>query len=38
MNRILLLEDDIGLVDGLLYSLTKNGFEVEVAHTISRAL
>lgn len=38
MNRILLLEDDIGLVDGLCYSLTKNGFEVEVAHTISRAL
>lgn len=38
MNRILLLEDDIGLVDGLLYSLTKNGFEVEVAHTVSRAL
>lgn len=34
MNRILLLEDDVSLVDGLVYSLKKNGFEVEVAHTV----
>ena len=30
MNKILLLEDDVSLVDGLCYSLKKNGFEVEI--------
>ena len=30
-NRILLLEDDEGLVDGLCYSLKKSGYEVETA-------
>ena len=37
MNRILLLEDDISLVDGLVYSLKKNEFDVEVARTVSEA-
>jgi DNA-binding response OmpR family regulator len=31
MNRILLLEDDVSLIDGLVYSLKKNEFDVEVA-------
>lgn len=38
MNRILLLEDDESLTDGLLYSLKKNGFHVEAARTVSEAL
>lgn len=38
MNRILLLEDDENLTDGLLYSLKKNGFHVEAARTVSEAL
>lgn len=37
MNRLLLLEDDIGLVDGLCYFLGKNGFEVDVARTVKEA-
>lgn len=37
MQKLLLLEDDIGLVDGLTYSLEKNGFEVEVVRTIKEA-
>lgn len=37
MNRILLLEDDKSLVDGLEYSLGKNGFEVSVAGTVGEA-
>ncbi len=37
MQKLLLLEDDISLVDGLTYSLEKNGFEVEVARTIKEA-
>lgn len=38
MNKILLLEDDISLVDGLEYSLQKNGFAVETVRTVSDAL
>lgn len=38
MNRLLLLEDDRSLVDGLTYSLQKNGWEVEVARTVREAL
>ena len=30
MSKILLLEDDVSLVDGLKYSLKKNGFDVTV--------
>ncbi len=37
MQRLLLLEDDIGLVDGLVYSLEKNGFEVKVVRSIKEA-
>lgn len=36
-NKILLLEDDISLIDGLQYSLNKNGFAVEVVRTVSEA-
>lgn len=38
MSKILLLEDDISLVDGLKYSLKKNGFEVEIVRTVAEAL
>lgn len=37
-NRILLLEDDISLVDGLKYSLKRSDFEVEVARTVEEFL
>lgn len=37
MQKLLLLEDDISLVDGLTYSLKKNGFIIEVARTIKEA-
>lgn len=37
-HTILLLEDDISLVDGLNYSLDKNGFTVEVCRTVGEAL
>ena len=38
MNRILLLEDDRSLIDGLQYSLQKNGFDVEIVRTVQEAL
>ena len=38
MSKILLLEDDISLVDGLKHSLKKNGFEAEIVRTVSEAL
>lgn len=38
MTRILLLEDDISLIDGLEYSLKKNGFLVKTARTVQDAL
>ncbi len=38
MNRILLVEDDLSLIAGLEFSLTKNGFQVEVARTVRGAL
>lgn len=38
MSKILLLEDDISLVDGLKYSLKKNGFDVEVVRTVCEAI
>lgn len=37
MVRLLLLEDDRSLVDGLTYSLQKNGFAVEVVRTVAEA-
>lgn len=38
MSKLLLLEDDISLVDGLGYSLEKNGFDWELARTVKEAL
>lgn len=37
MNKILLLEDDISLIDGLEYSLQKNNFTVEMVRTVCDA-
>ena len=37
MQKLLLLEDDISLIDGLTYSLQKNGFDIRVARTIREA-
>lgn len=37
MNRILLLEDDESLIDGLQYTLEKNGFSTDVVRTIAKA-
>ena len=34
MNKILLLEDDRSLIDGLQYSLHKNGFDVDVVSIV----
>jgi len=38
MNRILLLEDDLSLIEGLEFSLRKNGFDVTVCRTVREAL
>lgn len=38
MNNILLVEDDLSLIDGLVFSLNKNGFQVEVVRTVKAAL
>lgn len=35
--KILLVEDDISLIDGLAYSLRKNGFELDVAMNLKEA-
>ncbi len=37
MNSILLVEDDLSLIDGLEFSLRKNGFHVEIARTVNEA-
>lgn len=37
MQRLLLLEDDISLVDGLTYSLEKSGFGITVARSVKEA-
>lgn len=37
MSRILLLEDDMSLIDGLSYSLRKQGFDVDIARTVKEA-
>ena len=36
MCRLLLLEDDRGLIDGLKYSLEKNGFDLDVQGAYGR--
>lgn len=38
MNSILLVEDDLSLIDGLVFSLEKNGFHVNVTRTVKQAL
>ena len=38
MSRLLLLEDDLSLIDGLKYSLEKNGFELDVARSVTEAI
>lgn len=38
MNRILLVEDDMSLIDGLEFSLRKNNFETVIARTVEEAL
>ena len=35
--KILLLEDDPGLIDGLSYALNRNGFQIDVASSVSEA-
>ena len=35
--KILLLEDDPGLIDGLSYALSRNGFHIDVALSVSEA-
>lgn len=37
MSKLLLLEDDTNLIDGLCYSLKKSGFMLDVAQTIAQA-
>lgn len=37
MSKLLLLEDDISLIDGLQYSLSKNGFDIDVIRTVADA-
>ena len=37
MSKLLLLEDDPGLIDGLKYSLERNGFDVTVASSVREA-
>ena len=38
MTRLLLLEDDISLIDGLVFSLKKNGFDVDIARNVGEAM
>lgn len=38
MTRILLLEDDTSLIDGLEYALRKNGFEINSVRTVRGAM
>ena len=38
MSKLLLLEDDLSLIDGLTYSLNKAGYQVDVARTVGEAL
>ena len=37
MSRILLVEDDESLVDGLCYTLEKQSYEIEVARSVAEA-
>lgn len=37
MSNLLLVEDDLSLIDGLDFSLKKNGFRVDIARTVQEA-
>lgn len=37
MSKILLLEDDLSLIDGLCYTLKKQGFALDIARTVKEA-
>jgi DNA-binding response OmpR family regulator len=37
VNRILLIEDDLSLINGLSFALTRQGFEVDIARTVQEA-
>lgn len=37
MNKILLLEDDLSLINGLTFAFQKAGFELDIARTIKEA-
>lgn len=37
MNHVLLVEDDLSIIDGLEFSLRKNGFNVDIARTVKEA-
>lgn len=37
MKKLLLVEDDLSLIEGLKFSLVKNGFEVDIARTLREA-
>jgi two-component system response regulator RegX3 len=37
MHHILLVEDDLSIIDGLEFSLQKNGFHVDIARTVQEA-
>ena len=37
MSRLLLLEDDLSLINGLSFALGKQGFELEIARTLREA-
>ena len=36
-NSILMVEDDLSLIEGLAFSLEKNGFDVDIARTVKEA-
>lgn len=38
MSRLLLLEDDMSLIDGLKYTLEKNGFELCIVRSVKEAM
>ena len=37
MNKILLVEDDLSIIDGLKFSLKKNGFNIDLARTLQES-
>jgi len=37
MKKVLLIEDDLSLIEGLKFSLSKNGFDVTVERTVKEA-